>query len=418
MASSTRTVDLMKQLLRPQRASKLFGRTPQAVCTLVSASGFGRHRVRRPTVVPVVLACTFSSYAGPVDSDDSKASGAADLVQLPTGELVATNDPRPFADMINEVITDPVSLINPLAPYLPVQSMESYLLAVHNTLGTPWWVTLAVAAVGVRVLLFPMQYYSMHIVHTWTRLKPHMSMLNFLVQKHTTDDKERKKLNKTISAKILKNYGAQRWKMFASALVQIPVFITFAISARGMMMQRATEFSTGGVLWFTDLTVTDNYLVLPAVATACSYVSMQLGGYSNVDKDFAATMAKEDPNGLSAKIKNIIQMGFIVFFPLLAQLQSGIFMYWLAGSVYHLGLTAALRWTNLRDVLGFNKPPFELDIAKETSWSSLPVAHRLVKKTKVEGEVESTVIDADGMSYSATQERQKKAKLVPMRKRG
>jgi len=287
-------------------------------------------------------------------------------------------------------------MVSPLSPYLPTQAFDGYLTFIHSATGTPWAASIFIAALGVRCACFPLQYYSMHILHTLHRLKGHFAALQFLVQKETKDDARRKTLIKETSSKLLKAYGAQKWKVFAPHFMQIPFFVTFAIATRNMMGSDEA-IAKGGILWFPHLVVPDATWVLPAIAVGMSYASIEIGGLANVNKTFVEEKNAMDPNSLGAKLGSAFQMIMIGMFPLMTQLPAGIFMYWIGGTSFHVALSLLLRFTNLRMLLGFDKEPFPLEFKTENSFNKIATAQKVVKVVK--SEFEATAADAVNMGY-------------------
>jgi YidC/Oxa1 family membrane protein insertase len=61
---------------------------------------------------------------------------------------------------------------------------------------------------------------------------------------------------------------------------QAPFFISAFLAIRGMSKFPVESFTTGGALWFTDLTLADPYYILPVLATGSIlvmvYVSLRI----------------------------------------------------------------------------------------------------------------------------------------------
>jgi membrane protein insertase Oxa1/YidC/SpoIIIJ len=51
-------------------------------------------------------------------------------------------------------------------------------------------------------------------------------------------------------------------------LIQMPFFLSAFLGVRGMCNLPVESFQTGGLGWFTDLTIADPYCILPLIATS------------------------------------------------------------------------------------------------------------------------------------------------------
>lgn len=61
---------------------------------------------------------------------------------------------------------------------------------------------------------------------------------------------------------------------------QAPLFISFFMGLRGMTNVPVESMRTGGLFWFTDLTVVDQYYILPVVTSATMWLTIELGADS------------------------------------------------------------------------------------------------------------------------------------------
>jgi YidC/Oxa1 family membrane protein insertase len=57
------------------------------------------------------------------------------------------------------------------------------------------------------------------------------------------------------------------------AFFQVTIFISFFLAVRNLAQLPVPGFSTGGIGWFTDLTMADPFYILPI----CSSLGMLLG---------------------------------------------------------------------------------------------------------------------------------------------
>ena len=145
--------------------------------------------------------------------------------------------------------------------------MQWALEHVHILAGTPWWASIALTAVLVRVILF----------------KPYMGAAEngskLAAIKHITqpitDGMKKAQVNKDLESVmkfknelslIHRRAGIKLWKSFVPMLQVFTGYGTFVL-LRAMARLPVPGLETGGALWFYNLTLPDPYMIFP-VATA------------------------------------------------------------------------------------------------------------------------------------------------------
>lgn len=59
--------------------------------------------------------------------------------------------------------------------------------------------------------------------------------------------------------------------------LQAPLFISFFMGLRGMANVPVESMRTGGLFWFSDLTVPDQYYLLPLLTSFTMWVTIEVG---------------------------------------------------------------------------------------------------------------------------------------------
>lgn len=81
-------------------------------------------------------------------------------------------------------------------------------------------------------------------------------------------------------SQMQKSAGAGMFRPFKYMLFQVPIFVTMFLALREMSTT-LLSLKTGGIFWFTDLTLPDPYYLLPALS-ACGFVAtFEVGGDGN-----------------------------------------------------------------------------------------------------------------------------------------
>lgn len=147
----------------------------------------------------------------------------------------------------------------------PTSIMQTILESVYVYTGLPWWASIAVVAVGIRLaLLKPAFDASENSIKYQELLRDPRyraateEMKKVLVTgNHLAGAEARAKV--TLMNKAV---GYSVWKNFVP-MIQLPIGIGMFRLIKGMSALPVPSFETGGILWFTDLTASDPLFILP-----------------------------------------------------------------------------------------------------------------------------------------------------------
>jgi YidC/Oxa1 family membrane protein insertase len=145
-------------------------------------------------------------------------------------------------------------------------TLQTVLESVYVA-GLPWWASIAVVALGVRAVLFK------PAMDASENAQKYQELLKDPRYKAATDEMKRVLITGNhlagaeARAKVSlmnKAAGYAPWKSFIPML-QLPITFCMFRLIRAMAALPVPSFETGGLLWFTDLTVSDPLFILPLV---------------------------------------------------------------------------------------------------------------------------------------------------------
>jgi len=146
--------------------------------------------------------------------------------------------------------------------------------------------------------------------------------------------------------------------MLSYPAANISIFLTFIISIREMIKNDTNlvyGFQEGGLLWFTDLTMKDGTFILPFLAITLSYTALDIAFSNSKGNFFIYT-------------KDFCQCITLLSIPLVIQLPSGIFFYWIPSSMFAITQSLLLRepaFQKLMNIPVIIKKPKHLDTTKD-----------------------------------------------------
>merc|ERR1711962_1221502 len=185
----------------------------------------------------------------------------------------------------------------------------------HTTFGLPWWGSILLSAVVLRIVTFPLFVYSQKTVAKNSRhQQKFVELQQEIVNNQGNWQKEtRAKSNMAIFQKAT---GYSPISGLKPAMVQAPVFMSVFIGIRGMVKAPVESMKYGGILWFPDLTIGDPYYILPLFNALSLLLQMELG----VETMAAASMPKWQ--------KWIVRAVPCIMFPFLCRQTGAIALYW------------------------------------------------------------------------------------------
>ena len=162
--------------------------------------------------------------------------------------------------------------------YGPTSMLQWAVEHVHVYGGLPWYGTFIATAVMVRILLLPI--YRMG-ADSAGRMSFAQRLLHPLRDRMSAAKAERNNAELLMVYKeikmVEKRFGVKKWKSFLPVLLQAPLgFGAFRLT-RNMVDISVPGLDTGGALWFTDLTMSDPYMIIPALTSAFIYFSVKVG---------------------------------------------------------------------------------------------------------------------------------------------
>ena len=158
----------------------------------------------------------------------------------------------------------------------PTAFIESLLEHIHIYTGTPWWASILLTAVAVRLALLKPYIAAADVSARLAAIQPVTTPIrNKMMAAQKAGDQQGMLLARQELIAIHKKANIQTYKAFVP-LVQIFLgFGTFRLF-RGMAALPVPGLETGGFLWLKDLTMSDPYFVLPVLTTGVFYMVMRV----------------------------------------------------------------------------------------------------------------------------------------------
>ena len=159
----------------------------------------------------------------------------------------------------------------------PVGLLQYMIESIHIQASLPWWGAIVASTFILRIVIFP-------VVMKIQKNGVLMNNINPEIHKLMKRQREYKQMgNKALADQyshkiwsVYQKHNCNPLKMAVMPLIQLPLFLSFFIAIRRMAAVPVESMKTGGVFWFTDLTVPDPYYVLPVLACGSFVASIEV----------------------------------------------------------------------------------------------------------------------------------------------
>ncbi|XP_057331042.1 mitochondrial inner membrane protein OXA1L isoform X2 [Microplitis mediator] len=265
-----------------------------------------------------------------------------------------------------------------LAGWSPIGIVQQLLEVVHVSCGLPWWATIALGTVCVRTLLFPLVVISQRNAANLHNTLPGLQKIqNKVTEARNVGDQLQAARYSQELMYYMKENNCNPMKSMIVPLCQAPIFISFFFGLKRMTNLPVDSMREGGLWWFTDLTVTDPYYILPIMTSATLAVTLKMG----IDGPKLESMGM---------VKYIVQAIPLIILPFTINFPSAIAWYWVTTNVYSLIQVSVLKVPKIREICKIPKqiehPPSELAPKKafkegfKESWGNMKTAREMADR--------------------------------------
>lgn len=267
---------------------------------------------RNLSFIPSLLA---SSKDESVSATVTKAPEIVDSLQIPDVPAVPID-----GTIIQQLAAngEPTFSSLGLGGYSPIGVLQWALEYMHVSLDLPWFATIALSTVIIRFLLTPLVVISQRNAAIMRNVMPEMQD----VQNRITEARqmgnsvEYAQANQELM-QLMKTRGFNPLKNMLIPFAQMPIFLSYFIGIRRMVNTPVESMQTGGLWWFSDLTLADPYYLLPLITSGTLALTIHLG-----------TDAVRVPGQETPMLMLFLKAIPIVIFPFIMNFPAAMVVYW------------------------------------------------------------------------------------------
>ncbi|XP_025811594.1 ALBINO3-like protein 2, chloroplastic isoform X2 [Panicum hallii] len=246
---------------------------------------------------------------------------------------------------------------------LAVSTMSDLMDGFHNLTGLPWWITISLSTVAMRLFILPTL-----IVQLQKTAKIGQIMQKLSPSLPPPQPGSNFREQYALFQRKMKELGCPSflWN-FAYFSVQFPCFILWMMSIRSMCLNHHPGFDNGGILWFHDLTEFPHGTlgpIFPILVAGLHYLNVQISFQGSQIKHHRGIF------GLLAKYYRIyLDVLTIPLFLIAYVVPQGSLVYWTTNGLFSVAQQLSLRNSAVRKLLGL--PDIRAQVVRRAEKSPL-----------------------------------------------
>ncbi|PUZ61999.1 hypothetical protein GQ55_4G323400 [Panicum hallii var. hallii] len=246
---------------------------------------------------------------------------------------------------------------------LAVSTMSDLMDGFHNLTGLPWWITISLSTVAMRLFILPTL-----IVQLQKTAKIGQIMQKLSPSLPPPQPGSNFREQYALFQRKMKELGCPSflWN-FAYFSVQFPCFILWMMSIRSMCLNHHPGFDNGGILWFHDLTEFPHGTlgpIFPILVAGLHYLNVQISFQGSQIKHHRGIF------GLLAKYYRIyLDVLTIPLFLIAYVVPQGSLVYWTTNGLFSVAQQLSLRNSAVRKLLGL--PDIRAQVGRRAEKSPL-----------------------------------------------
>ncbi|CAH1122923.1 unnamed protein product [Ceutorhynchus assimilis] len=260
-----------------------------------------------------------------------------------------TTDPIPEPPLVPDWTAESINQLNALGEptfaslglggSTPVGILQSAMEYLHATVGLEWWATIVLSTLIIRICLFPLVILAQRNAAKMNNIMPQMQLLQMKITeaRQTGDSMGAARYSQELMV-FMREKGVNPFKNMLVPLAQAPIFLSFFMGLRQMANVPVDSLRTGGVFWFTDLTLPDQFYLMPVITSLTLWATIEVGA---------------DAGRLSAQnaviLKYFLRAMPIIIIPFTMNFPGAILCYWVSSNFVSLIQVSFLRIPKVRD---------------------------------------------------------------------
>ena len=228
------------------------------------------------------------------------------------------------------------------ATWWPQDQMVDFIIYAHDMSGLNYALTIGAITLSFRTLMLPMFIKAQQNSARMAHVKPEMDVIKAKVDRLDPKDIQKQQEYAKEMQRLFQKFDVNPFRSILLPFVQMPVFMSIFFALRKMPDYFPEELSTGGILWFTDLTAPDPYYALP-IFSGISFLAMM-----EISKKSMLASSPEHGKMLLTFFRGMA----VLIIPFSAYFPTAVLTYWTVNNTFSFVQSAAFNNESMRRKLG------------------------------------------------------------------
>ncbi|KAH8854554.1 Mitochondrial inner membrane protein OXA1L [Schistosoma japonicum] len=249
----------------------------------------------------------------------------------------------PSKELILNALGEPTLSSLGLNSYWPWGWYQCMLETLHVHLELPWWGAIAATTIAIRLCVFPIIIRQRRHLANFTDNMPQFTILQERMTRARLSGNyiEVMRASQEMN-ELMKNNDLNPLKSLKYMFLQVPIFLSVFTGIRGLVNLPVTSMQSGGIAWFTDLTASDPYYILPFLSMSTLLLVFETG-------------AETPSPHIQPVVRTVMRVFPIIGFVFVVNMPSALVWYWTVSNMLSFLQSLILRYPPFRSY--FNLPP-------------------------------------------------------------
>ena len=357
-------------------------------------------RASLPTSQRRFLSTTGSSSSDP-PADNANFEDTMDKIFTQSQEVAATEGDKWFVD---ESLTQ--EAFDPKWWNLADQAINTVNFVDEMT-GIGYAASILAATCAVRAFIFPLAVRGQRASSRMAHLQPELAAIKARYEALGTPSQAEQKAFAENMKSLFARYEVTPFAALVTPLVQAPMFIGMFFGMKKLPDLFPDQCATGGLWWFTDLTVPDPTYILPLVCGLSFIATIESGKDQMIDAN-----PQHGP-----VIVNVFRAMAVVMVPVITTFPAAMLCYWVPNNFITMSQSIILRNDTVKQYFGiWDRPKPMPGQTQDAGFHE--TMNKLVKQVKGEPTTDKEKIELHNKEIETRKRVQQVTKAARANRRG
>ena len=213
---------------------------------------------------------------------------------------------------------------------------------IHDLTGFHYAGSIFATTCLIRLVILPLAIRGQRAASRMAHVQPELQVIKKRYEALGTPTAAEQKAFAEQMKSLFARYEVKPFAALAAPLIQAPLFIGMFFGMKKMPEMYPTEFATGGLLWFTDLTIPDPTYILPLTCGLSFLATVEAGKEQMIDSS---------PTTGPMMLNAFRAMAFVAV-PVMTTFPAAMLCYWVPNNFITLVQSVTLRQPWVKKQLG------------------------------------------------------------------